>query len=351
MTETPPQTEANGDLSQRVDALEHQLQRMSERAAVPAADVIFRPPLWSQDLAYSAADDRRLITSTLLPGVIDATDLRVQPRLEGANLSVDVLPGHIAIRGSDQYDQGTYVCPLAQRRNIPIAAGPSAGQHRRSYILARVFDSGINPRWDLVAMNGPAGPTSTTAPFPSSAAWPPSSAILAEISPITTSTLQITDPLIFDYRHRARPASTGAMLLRSLDLPNTSDDGWWGDIIFHNGPYWEPVDWEVRVEGIYESRFNAPSEYYVRVETWIEAFAGSSSFRDWEFRNVYVSSWNPGDYRPFSRTVVLHAVELAFPEVLVARATIAPVGGRWMGIFSDSQLVVRATASGTGFSW
>jgi hypothetical protein len=175
---------------------------IDSRTAVEPMSAVYRPPLWSQNSAYSASDDRRLIAATLTPGVIKPGDLRVIPRQEGANMSVDVLPGMIAIEGTEQADQGSYLCALTQRVNVQVAAGPSAGSQRWDAIVARVSEPIDQPATWNIAWFGGSARADALRDFPP---WPPSSVVLAFVGPIQSNTTQITEGMILDVRPGGQP--------------------------------------------------------------------------------------------------------------------------------------------------
>jgi hypothetical protein len=107
------------------------------------------------------------------------------------------------IAGTDQANQGSYLCSLRQQVFRSIDAGPGAGQHRRTNLYARVFEPGGTAEgyWDIVTVNGAAGPTSADPP---NVTAPPSSTLLASIYPIVSGTGTINAALITDRRFRAK---------------------------------------------------------------------------------------------------------------------------------------------------
>lgn len=213
----------------------------------------YRPPLWSQNAPYSAADDRRLPGSVLISGVVGTDDLRVVQRQEGANLSVDVLPGEGSVKGTDQANQGHYVCPLATKVNIPITGSVSSGQRRVVAIVARVIEHPTNPAiWECQAINGAAS-SSQAPPWP---ALPNSSSLLAIVGPIESNTGQITQQMILDQRRIARPAPLGGFAVETVNL---------GRIEASNSAFWyalpliriAEVDWPVDILATFKTSLQA----------------------------------------------------------------------------------------------
>jgi hypothetical protein len=209
MTTTPDPFEVRlDDLSLRCDALETTIGKLTAERAVAGEEVIYRPPIWSQLAAYSAADDRRIIESIFLDGVISPGDLKITPRAEGTNLSVDVAPGHVVVLGTEQADQGRYLCPLAHRVNLALAAGPAAGQSRFDLIVAHVIESSdpdTPTDWAVEVVRGEASTAPGVPPAPASS-YP-----LAVVGPIAQGTASITANLIADRRHISRPAPLGGI--------------------------------------------------------------------------------------------------------------------------------------------
>lgn len=194
-------------VEQRADALEAALARQ--------ADVDPTAPLWMQNVAYPAADMRRLI-SALWPqgGVI--WGLQVVPRQDGPNLSVDVLPGQAAIVGNDTPDQGAYLWTLPARTNYPLQAVPGVGLQRLDTVAIPLRDDAVvgelapgQERGGIVVLPG------TPSGSPQPAALPPTSQRLAQLGPITPTTAQITDGLITG---QALPPVGGPVLLDSIQV-------------------------------------------------------------------------------------------------------------------------------------
>ncbi|MCL2768807.1 MAG: hypothetical protein FWD42_01685 [Solirubrobacterales bacterium] len=317
--------------------------------------VVYRPPLWSQNSEYSAADDRRLIMATLRGGVIDLDDLRVVPRQEGSNMSVDVLPGHVVIPGTDQADQGHYVCPLAQRVNVPIPAGPSAGNWRRDRIYARVYEPGGEEEayWRCEVLPGTSGPTSAVAPFLPD--HPPSAVMLCWIEEIASNTVAINADRIVDFRKLARPASMGECIIRAQALGQTAPPPGtavrWDSPLRIVAPLAGPVDVEVTAEG---------------TVWWNNAGAGSgtvwvSLYRDLAGQNPELLAFRqPADIGLFAQGVqfgqyvkmnlVVEALKVNWYEQLYCEAVVQNKHGGWGPVFTAGQLTMRITPSGTALT-
>jgi hypothetical protein len=356
-----------GDLEERVAAL------ISE-AEVALEGVVYRPPLWSQNSAYSAADDRRLIMSALRPGVIDLNDLKIQPRQEGANMSVDVLPGHVVVPGTDQADQGHYVCPLAQRVNVPIPAGPAAGNHRRDYIYARVFEPGgeAPAYWQVECITGPPGPVGQDAPYIHNDPPHPNSAYMLGVIQYTRfDTTQITAPMIFDFRKLARPASTGECIVRQIVLPtwnpaaSVNHWGGGGSVVRINTPPPGPVDIEVALDGMVQwgnSGQPGIAEASAWPELWVDQPAGAPGVGGpggskllGALEQGPISLSGGGAYiHWFARRLIVEKVEFTYPDQVWCRALVQnimqTVGGP-MPAYTRGRLTMRMTPSGTALAW
>jgi hypothetical protein len=101
-------------------------------------------PLWMQNAEYAAQADRTLLESLFRRGgVMGVADFLVGPRAAGPNLSVDVAPGGVAIRGTDAPDQMTYLWTSTAVVNVPLEAAPGAGQSRIDLIIANLTDDAV----------------------------------------------------------------------------------------------------------------------------------------------------------------------------------------------------------------
>jgi hypothetical protein len=102
-----------------------------------------QPASGDPEISYSALQDRAGLLDSVFAqeGVldVDAGQLLVTPRAAGANYSVDVAAGKVAIRGDDVSDQGTYVCSNTTPKNLATPAKPASGT-RRHRLIARVRD-------------------------------------------------------------------------------------------------------------------------------------------------------------------------------------------------------------------
>jgi microcystin-dependent protein len=138
-------------------------------------------PLDIQNGTYSATLDRQLLHMLFsAAGVVGASDLVVAQRAAGTNMSVDVAAGRAVVLGTDQADQGKYLCWSDAVTNVVIAAAPGTGLSRIDLIVAKVRDAdqngGVNNDWVIQAVTGSAASTPTTP------ATPASSLVLATIS-------------------------------------------------------------------------------------------------------------------------------------------------------------------------
>lgn len=112
-------------------------------------------PAWMQAtggdaaITYTAAQDRQVLAAIFSrEGVLDkdAGHLRVTQRAAGANFSVDIAKGKVAIVGDDISDQGVYLCEstATENRSIPSAPGSGTRNHR---VIARIRDKMHNGIW------------------------------------------------------------------------------------------------------------------------------------------------------------------------------------------------------------
>ena len=92
------------------------------------------------EIEYSALDVRR-VTAMLITteGVGGPTHLEVTQRAAGANFSVDIAVGFVAITGDDTTNQGMYVCQNTAVKNVVIPSPPVSGS-RIHRVIARVTD-------------------------------------------------------------------------------------------------------------------------------------------------------------------------------------------------------------------
>lgn len=130
-------------------------------------------PLWLQAvtgdplITYSGAQDRTVL-DMLVPrdGVSYKNDLLVAQRAAGANFSVDVAPGVVAVSGTSVAYQGTYVCRSTSSVNVPMPAPPGTGS-RTDLVVAQVFDKqadgGSQYAWSPLGVQGTVVPPNALA--------------------------------------------------------------------------------------------------------------------------------------------------------------------------------------------
>jgi hypothetical protein len=184
--------------------------------------VTLYPPLWAGGLSYAAGADRRLLNALFQGGgVLDlaGTDLKVQQRAAGANMSVDIQPGTGIVTGTDGADQGRYLCTSNAVENRTVNAAPGAGTSRIDRIYARVQDADIlggSSSWTLNYLAG------TAAASPAVPALPASSIPLARFT-VLSSTTQITSGMIQDDRQLAGVAGgAGSLFGPSVDVAGST---------------------------------------------------------------------------------------------------------------------------------
>ncbi len=179
-------------------------------------------PLWMQpgvgdpDIDYSAGNDRLLIEQILSEGVIGTNALKVSQRGAGANMSVDIAVGAVAITGDDAAGQGRYLMASTATENRTIPGPPGAGS-RTHRVVARVKDTlhniawGGDYEWDLEVLED----TGSGTP-----AVPNSTIGLARVT-VTSTDTSITNAMITDDRVQAGFAGVSGKASKLLD----SDDG------------------------------------------------------------------------------------------------------------------------------
>ena len=97
-------------------------------------------PIWLQNGTYPARLDRAFIEA-VLRGVERVFDgLEITERAAGANFSVDVSAGAVAVKGDDSSNQGFYFVRSTGAENIPVPASPGSGT-RTDSVIVRVNDS------------------------------------------------------------------------------------------------------------------------------------------------------------------------------------------------------------------
>src|SRR5215469_5325493 len=140
-------------------------------------------PLYMQEGTYPANLDRMLITD-LTQGqtwLMQAGSFQVTQHAAGANMSVDVAPGHGVFPGNLVPTEGSYHFWSDAVENPPIAASPPSGQSRIDLVVAQIqndyIDGSGNNDFLITTVQGtPATTGSQTAP-----ALPPNCMQLAQV--------------------------------------------------------------------------------------------------------------------------------------------------------------------------
>lgn len=323
----------------RIERLEEEVAVLKAERAVAGAEVIYRPPLWSQLGRYSARDDRTLLEATFLNGVVSPNDLRVRPRAEGPNLSVDVLPGLVSVWGTDQAAQGRYLCTLAQKVNIAIAQGPATGQARWDKIVAHVDENNPNveAEWHVERVAG----TAATMPHATIPPNPPSTYTLAVIGPIQTNTAAITDAFIWDTRRISRPAPLGGIITMAQRYP----DQWVGHGLHHMEPYVNlPVfDWPTDLSATFTAVLRSDNVNSTLLRTGLQGarFGGDPNFM-LDYSLDY--SINLFDFRSVTRQMFYSVEGGQGPAVIMP--VVGRESGSW-GRWHNPLLIVRMTPRGS----
>jgi hypothetical protein len=166
---------------------------------------VVNPPLWLQAGAYTARQDRRLISSLVgSEGVSGELDMLVTQRAAGANMSVDVSEGVAFIEGEEATTQGTYHVESQGATNVVIAAAHAT-----------------LPRSDPVNAWALEVETGTPAGSPVEPSVPVSAIPLARVH-VTPAATSITNTNITDRRPRSRILG-GVHVATSTTLPSLLD--------------------------------------------------------------------------------------------------------------------------------
>ena len=156
---------------------------------------------WQQNESYTASEDRAVLTALFTAGVLDPDSgaLAVTERAAGANMSVDVAAGRCVVEGTEQADQGNYLCVFADGGNLDVAAA-DANDPRVDRVVARVYDSAVSGTVDKAEVEVLTG---TPAADPSPPAVPDSAITLARVD-VGAGVASITDADITDERVEAQ---------------------------------------------------------------------------------------------------------------------------------------------------
>ena len=355
----------------------------------------FRTPLWSQESAYSAREDRGLIAATFTGnptggspsgvnptsagGVVGVWDLRVIPRGSGLDpvanpnpgRAITVLPGKAAIAGTNQADQGTYLVELAQpvTLDIPSSMLPPAGRRRRIYVFAQVDEGdGTNPAtWDIILVPCPDASTQIPVPLLPQNQWPRSALLLATMGDVYSTTQRFisnapqnstTDADILDIRQFSRPAAMGSsqFYLRHMNnlAPTPQGTGWngWDRFDLFLPPTFQPFDMTTTVEfQCHHGRPNAGEWAGLDISAfcWFRSADQGWRLGWWDVRIPRITSIHPNDHRMFSYTWEAMGVTLAYPasiwiEIFYRRPPL--VGIREAMNVWNAQMQVRLTPAG-----
>lgn len=126
-------------------------------------------PLFIDGNNYSGIELRALLEGLFNEGVIRGNDFKVQPRAAGANMTVEVLPGRVAIQ-SDTAGGGVYLARSTATEPVPnpsgtFTAAPGAGLTRIDVVYARVVTGNLT----LGVAQGTAAASPTIPAVPSDA--------------------------------------------------------------------------------------------------------------------------------------------------------------------------------------
>lgn len=111
-----------------------------------------QPAAGDPEISYSALQDRAGLLASIFSreGVldVDAGQLAVTQRAEGASYSIDIAAGRAAITGDDVSDQGIYLCTNTTKKNLATPSPPASGT-RTHRVIARVRDKLHNGSWTV----------------------------------------------------------------------------------------------------------------------------------------------------------------------------------------------------------
>lgn len=145
-------------------------------------------------------------------GICGATDLVVAQRAAGANMSVDVAGGNVAVRGTENQAQGVYgPCYNDGVLNVVISAADPTNA-RKDLIIARIRDaqySGANNDFAVVVVTG------TPSGAPVDPAVPNNSVVLARVT-VPAAAGSIVNANIADLRPRAYALGGNAVVTSAL---------------------------------------------------------------------------------------------------------------------------------------
>ncbi|HEY2300783.1 MAG TPA: hypothetical protein VGH66_02765 [Acidimicrobiales bacterium] len=168
-------------------------------------------PVWIQSGSFPSRMDRLLVDTVMGAGVLDgrpdpvtvlpaSTALKVAPN--ASTLAVDVSAGVGVIAGTDQTNQGKYVCRSTATQTVTINPRPASGQSRLDLIYAQVVDTsaGISGTdgWSLGVVTGT--PSGSAPQLP---AVPASAIRLAQVSVVAGTATTFAPSDITDLRVRA----------------------------------------------------------------------------------------------------------------------------------------------------
>lgn len=165
------------------------------------------PPLWLQAGSHPATNDRLLLEALMAPppavvsgagyGIVGPSDLAVTQN-GTPNMSVNVAAGKAFVDGTENANQGAYLCVNDATVNLAIAASDPTNP-RKDLVVAKVQDaewSGATNSWSLAVVTG------TPAASPSEPAVPANAHVLAMIN-VAAGATSITNGNITDRRRRA----------------------------------------------------------------------------------------------------------------------------------------------------
>ncbi len=186
------------------------------------------PPLWLQAGSHPATNDRLLLEALMAPppavvsgagyGIVAPGDMAVTQN-GTPNMSVNVAAGKAFVDGTENANQGAYLCVNDATVNLAISAS-SPTNPRKDLVVAKVQDaewSGATNSWSLAVVTG------TPAASPAEPAVPANAIVLALVD-VAANATSITNANITDRRRRAS-ALGGTVVCTSTTRPTTPLEG------------------------------------------------------------------------------------------------------------------------------
>lgn len=201
------------------------------------------PPLWLQAGSHPATNDRLLLEALMAPppavvsgagyGIVAPGDLAITQN-GTPNMSVNVAAGKAFVDGTENANQGAYLCVNDATVNLAISAS-SPTNPRKDLVVAKVQDaewSGATNSWSLAVVTG------TPAASPAEPAIPANAIVLALVD-VAANATTVTNANITDRRRRSS-ALGGIVVCTSATRPTAP---YTGQVIYETDTD-HPVVWD-----------------------------------------------------------------------------------------------------------